>query len=100
MMMYYGGLGQTPPVKHAFTRVGGQDLPIETRRACGAAVQARQYPNMTACYDAVRAGAPVPAVDAPLTVPPAEEATSTMRLYVGIGIAVLVVGIGAYLIVK
>lgn len=98
MTMYYSGFGQAP-ARHAFTRVPGLDLPLETRKACGRAVQARQYPNLNACYDAVRGGAPVP-VDAPMTTTPEEQATSHTRLYVGIGIAVLVLGIGAYLITK
>ena len=95
----YQGFGQVP-VKHGLPRAAGADLPMETRKACMAAVRAYQYPNTTACYDAVRAGAPVPTVDAPVTASPAEQATSNTRLYVGIGIAVAVVGVGAYLITR
>lgn len=97
----YRGFGADvapPPQKVGLRTSAYSDLPIEARNACKAATRAKQYPNITACYDALRAGAPVPTVDMPVTAEQAQ--TSRTTLYVGIAIAVVAVGVGAYLITK
>lgn len=96
--MYVSMLGQAaPPVKKSGLGPGlNRDLSIAAKNACKQAARAGQYPDYIACYDAVRAGAPVPVLDAPQTT---EQASADRtKLYVGVGLAVLVVGVGGYLL--
>jgi len=96
--MSYVAMGAAAPPKKAelLPTAPNRDLPAATRTACKAAAKAGQYVDYLACYDAVRGGAPVPTIDAPLTE--AEAAHSRTSLYVGLGIAVAVVGVGGYLL--
>jgi len=101
-MFGYQGFGQAPAKQATPTRRLDSylDLPIEARRACLAAVRAGQYPNAIPCYDEVRrtGAAPIVPGDAPVTASAAP--TDRTKLYVGLGIAVVVVGLGAYLITR
>jgi hypothetical protein len=99
-MFGYSGFGQAPEKRAIPARVldSYRDLPIEARRACLAAVRAGQYPNAIPCYDEVRRTGAPPILDAPLTAEATPE--DRTKLYVGIGIAVVVVGVGAYLITR
>jgi len=92
----YVATGATPPAKTGLKSTS--DLPAATRNACKAAAQAGQYVDYLACYDAVRAGAPVPSVSATAPRTETEVAHSQTSLYVGIAIAVAVVGVGGYLL--
>jgi hypothetical protein len=100
--MFFSGYGDAapPPKKSEFAASStvNQDLPVAVRNACKAAARARQYPDYLACYNAVRAGAPVPTADLPVTAEQAE--INHTRLYVGLAIAAVTAGVGAYLITK
>lgn len=95
----FGAATAPPPRKTEMRQSAYTDLPLASRNACKAATRAGQFPDIITCYEGLRAGAPVPIVDMPMT---AEEAqTSRTTLYVGMAIAaVVVVGVGAYLITK
>jgi hypothetical protein len=97
MMYAYSGFGDVP-TKATLASHQATDIPLTTKTACMAAVRAHQYPTVTSCYDAVRAGAPVPTLDAPVTA--AEASADHTKLYVGVAIAVAVVGVGGYLLFK
>ena len=102
MMYSYSGFGDVPAKR---TRLGTKPVDpslatkysAEQKAWCIQAVQNGLYPHAAACNQAVAAGAPMTAI-APL--PGSEVAYDHTKLYVGIGIAVLVVGVGGYLLFK
>lgn len=103
-MYAYAGFGQTvpPPKKQAVRPVTTPSTRFseEQKAYCRQAYQAGLYPSHLACNEAIEGGAPMVDLSAQSPAPGSEAAYSKTKLYVGIGIAVVVVGIGAYLISK
>jgi len=105
-MYAYSGLGQTapPPKKQAVRPVRDPSLatmyPEEHKEWCRQAVAHGFYTGNLTCLQALAAGAPMTDLNAQSPLPGSEAAYSNTKLYVGIGIAVAVVGIGAYLLTR
>jgi hypothetical protein len=76
------------------------NYPAEQKAWCLQAVDRGVYPSHILCNQAVAAGAPMTDLTQTQAPPGSEAAFSKTKLIVGIGIAVVVVGIGAYLITK
>lgn len=104
-MYAYSGFGQSPPPK---THLRSQPVdptlasryPEAQKQWCIQAVAQGLYTGARACNQAVAAGAPMTDLSVTQATPGSPVAESRTKLYVGIAVAALVVGVGAYLITK
>lgn len=101
----YAGFGQVPTKVGISSRVTydparAAKYSAEQKAWCIQAASYGLYPHVKACNEAVAAGAPMTDLTQATATPGSEAGYSNTKLYVGIGIAVVVVGIGAYLITR
>ncbi len=109
--MSYTGYGATttpppPPPKKMPLRITPPDpallakYPAAQKAWCAEASRRGLYPSNRTCNEAIAAGAPMTNLDEVQAAPGSPAAFDRTKLFVGIGIAVVVIGIGAYLISK
>ena len=101
----YAGFGQVPVKAGISSRVvydpaRAAKYSAEQKAWCIQAASYGLYPNVKACNVAVANGAPMTDLMQSSPTPGSEAGYSNTKLYVGIGIAVVVVGVGAYLITR